>query len=244
MGQQGADEECIEGHDAQQQGVQHAGVNGAGSGELDRRRLMQAVPPVDGLVDDGDVDRAHQREHRAGARRGRFVVVCLVERDHTEVEKQQNQHGRQTRIPHPPRAPGGLAPDGPGDQSDKSKRRAHRGGGHHGDISQLHFPDQMHRAGKGHNVVAGQGHHRRGRVHVENAIGVTLAEIGRGVQQPPHCAHGEPQNARRHKPAQNGTGDTIKPGRRPQLMKERPHSARDYTRASPGEQSWVFSGAG
>jgi hypothetical protein len=56
--------------------------------------LVQGVPPLHGVFDDRDVDHANNRQHRA--RLGGAVTITdrIAQRNQTEVQEQQDQHGR------------------------------------------------------------------------------------------------------------------------------------------------------
>ena len=87
-----------------------------GAGHLRRRRhadggaLVQRVPPAHREIDDRHVDRADHRQQRAGLVGAARVVDRLDQRDVAEIQEQQDQFRGQARVPHPPGAPGRLAP--------------------------------------------------------------------------------------------------------------------------------------
>ena len=92
----------------------------------DRSRLMQRVPPVDRELDDREVDRADQSEHRRRARAAAGILGGPIEREHAEIEQEQHQHRGQPRIPHPIGAPGRAAPERAGDETNEGEGGADR----------------------------------------------------------------------------------------------------------------------
>ena len=58
--------QAIETRDHDEQWLPHVGMHRGCTTELDARRLVQAEPPVNGLVDDRNVDRTHQAQHGTG----------------------------------------------------------------------------------------------------------------------------------------------------------------------------------
>src|SRR5712664_1325309 len=107
-----------------------------------RRRLMQRVPPVHREFDDRQIDRAHQRQDRGGARGARRIFNRPPQRDQAEIHQKQNQHRRQPRIPFPIGAPHRPSPQRARHQREKRKRRADRGGGFGGHVRQRMPPHQ------------------------------------------------------------------------------------------------------
>ncbi|KAG1241070.1 hypothetical protein G6F68_017048 [Rhizopus microsporus] len=71
---------------------------------------MQRAPPAHREIDDGHVDDAGQQQDGAAAVGAARVVGRRLQGHEAQVQGQQDQFRGQPRIPDPPRAPGGLAP--------------------------------------------------------------------------------------------------------------------------------------
>ena len=127
-GEMQREEQQREGHRHDQQRPQNRRIDGRAAHAQDRRRLMQRVPPIDRELDDRNVDRADQRQHRRRARAAARIFGGPIEREHAEIEQEQHQHGGEPRVPHPIGAPGRPAPQRAGDQADECEGGADRRG--------------------------------------------------------------------------------------------------------------------
>ena len=147
--------------------------------QADRRALVQRVPPAHREIDDRDVDRADDREQRAGLVGAPHVVDRLDQRDVAEVQEQQDQLRRQPRVPHPPGAPRRLAPERAGPQRDEGEHRAgrrERAREHRRHASIEHPADRRpHR----HHQVHDHRHPRGRHVDEDDAVGLALRRVGR-----------------------------------------------------------------
>ena len=101
----------------------------AGPGLQQRRRLVQRAPPVDREVDERDVERGDDAQHRGVAGAPLRVFHRLPEQEIGEEHDEHHRHARQSRVPRPPGAPGRLAPDGAGGDVDAEKDGADLAGG-------------------------------------------------------------------------------------------------------------------
>src|SRR6516164_6347011 len=73
---------------------------------------MQSAPPVDGLVNDRDIDNTNDGEHCGSASAGIGSAHVASQHQIAYVEKPENQGCRQAGIPGPPGSPNGFTPDG------------------------------------------------------------------------------------------------------------------------------------
>ena len=62
-------------------------------------------------------------------------------------------------------------------------------------------------------------------MEVDDAEGMALAEVLRGVEQTPDQAGGQQQHGQGDQPQQQPAGEPVQPGGRTQFVKESPHDA-------------------
>ncbi len=146
---QGEEQEC-ERHDHHHQRHEDGGMNGRSAEPQHRRGLMERVPPLDRKLDDRDIDRADEREHRDDPRRAARIFDGAPERDDAEIHQEQHQHRREPRIPDPIGAPHRLAPERAGEQADQRETGADRRGSLLGDIGERMAPHQSAQRGNAH----------------------------------------------------------------------------------------------
>ena len=153
--------------------------------EVDRGALVQRAPPGHAEVDDRHVDRAHDGQQRGGAVAAPRIVVRGLQRDAADVQEQQQQFRRQPRIPHPPGAPGRLAP-----QRSRSTARRRSSARQWAPARTANIADSRvlstspSASPEGHREVHHHRHPRRGHVDEDDAVGVALLEVGRRDHQP------------------------------------------------------------
>ena len=163
----------------EQHAPQHGGRHRGRPGEAYAGALVQRVPPLHREVDDRHVDHADQCQHRAGAVGAARVVDRGLEGDEADVEKEQDQFGRQPCVPHPPGAPGRLAPQRAAPQREEGEQCPGGGdrGGHH--PRKPGVEDEAERAPQRHHDVEEHRHPRRRHVQEDDAVGLALLEVGR-----------------------------------------------------------------
>ncbi|MCY1178060.1 hypothetical protein D9M73_183950 [compost metagenome] len=183
---------------------------------------MQGVPPLHRILDDRDIHHTDNRKHRTGLGCTVTITDRLAQRNNAEVQEQQDEHGRKAGIPHPPAAPGRLAPDRPGDQ---------RHGGHpgtdgrralQGDVGQFHLPHQCDDAAHRQHHVDGLRQHGGRNVDIDDAEAVALLVVRRREGQAPDHANADQQQRRDAQPGQHFAADAVKPFGRAELVKPRP----------------------
>src|SRR3984893_15476858 len=85
---------------------------------------MQGVPPIDGKLDDWDVDRADKGEYRGSAGGLARIFDRAPQGDEAEIDQEKHEYRSKARIPDPPNAPHWLAPKRAGAKAEQSKTGA------------------------------------------------------------------------------------------------------------------------
>ena len=90
---------------------------------------MKRIPPINREFYDRQIDRADKGHYRRCASGPRWIFKRVPERKDAAINQEENEHGCETRIPHPPRAPDGPAPHRAGQQDAGHEDRADLGAG-------------------------------------------------------------------------------------------------------------------
>ena len=205
-----------------QQRPQQRGMDGRRAEPHDARRLMQAVP-LHRELDDGQDDDADEAQHGGQLGGQRLVLDRGAQRDQAEVEKEEDQHGGQPRVPHPEGAPHRLAPQRAGDEAEEREGGADGRGGLGRDVGERMAEHQQAEARDGDQRVAEHGKPRRRHVHEHDLGGVALLVVER--RREGHV-RGRRRAARRPAPAIHGSsraGQLHEPGRIGEPLGQRRH---------------------
>ena len=170
--EQGADELHRRGR------VQHAVRRG------DRRRLVQAAPPLNAEVDDRDIDRGNDPDDRGTRRATLGIIGQAAEQQVADVQRQQQRRGRQARIlPLPVDAPDRSAPHHPAPDGEGGEHDADLGAGQRDRVeAQIALPEPADARQRGH----AEGEVRKPRrcdVRVHDPLRVALVPIRRNDEE-------------------------------------------------------------
>src|ERR1700730_18743604 len=114
---------------------------------------MQGVPPIDGKLDDWDVDGADKGEYRGSAGGLARIFDRAPQGDKAEIDQEKHKHRGKARIPDPPSAPHWLAPERAGAKAEqgesgaKSRRRLLRR------VCKRMAPDKRAECRRGHDDI-------------------------------------------------------------------------------------------
>ena len=180
------------------------------------------APPVDGKFYDRQVDHPDHGEQRRRPGAALRIVEGAGQRDMPEIQEQQDQHRRQSGVPHPPSAPHGLAPERSGRKGQRGKAGADRRSGPGQYIGEGMAPDEARRAQGRHDKIDEQRHPSRRDVDVHDAHALALLVVGRREDQRPRQADAEAEQRQRQTPGKHrageaaearGIGETVEHGR-------------------------------
>src|SRR5947209_373668 len=110
---------------------------------------MQRAPPVDRLINNGNVDKADDSKNCGGSRALMSAAHVAAQHQVANVDEPQDQGCGQACIPCPPCAPCGLAPDGAGDECQRDEDGSKFGRGTRSPVPAFIFLPQVTDTSKG-----------------------------------------------------------------------------------------------
>src|SRR5215470_1368375 len=144
---------------------------------------MQAAPPVDGFVDDGDINEADDAKDSGGSGAGRGATHVIAQHEVADVDKPEDERRGKFGVPGPPCAPGSAAPDGAGYESQGGEEGPKFSGRACCVVPTFVFFPEIDDADDGEYARGEHGYPGDGDVEVEDALWLALNGVGWGIEE-------------------------------------------------------------